>query len=67
MLSDQSILRATLLGTGIPNPHINAFGTSTLIEAGGERVLLDCGRGTVIRLAQLGFPVSVTDTVILSF
>lgn len=66
MLSDQSILRATLLGTGIPNPHINAFGTSTLIEAGGERVLLDCGRGTVIRLAQLGFPVGVTDTVILS-
>ena len=26
------VLRATFLGTGIPNPQINAFGTSTLIE-----------------------------------
>jgi len=66
MAQDHESLRVTLLGTGIPNPHINAFGTSTLIEAGDQRVLLDCGRGTVVRLAQMGYPVGVTDTVILS-
>lgn len=59
-------LRVTLLGTGIPNPDIDAFGTATLIEAGTERVLIDCGRGTVMRLAQMGLPVGHTDTVILS-
>ncbi len=56
----------TLLGTGIPNPDINAFGTSTLIEAGSERVMIDCGRGTVIRMAQMGFPLGYIDTLILS-
>lgn len=59
-------LRVTLLGTGIPDPGINAFGTSTMIEAGDEKVLIDCGRGTVIRMAQVGFPIGFTDTVILS-
>ena len=43
-------LKITLLGTGIPNAQINAFGTSTLIEAGDEKLLIDCGRGTAIRL-----------------
>lgn len=60
------ILKVTLLGTGIPNPSIHAFGTSTLIEAGGQRVMLDCGRGTVIRMSQMGIPVGYVDTVILS-
>jgi ribonuclease Z len=63
---DQQSLTVTLLGTGIPNPDINAFGTSTLIEAGTERVLIDCGRGTVIRMAQMGFSLGCVDTVILS-
>ncbi|WP_158971148.1 MBL fold metallo-hydrolase [Chachezhania sediminis] len=66
MQDDTDMLRVTLLGTGIPNPHINAFGTSTMIEAGDQRVLIDCGRGAVIRMAQAGFPVGHTDTVILS-
>ncbi len=60
------VLKVTLLGTGIPNPSIHAFGTSTLIEAGGQRVMIDCGRGTVIRLSQMGLPVGYVDTVILS-
>lgn len=60
------VLKITLLGTGIPNPSIKAFGTSTLIEAGGERVMIDCGRGAVIRMSQLGLPVGCVDTVILS-
>ena len=59
-------LRVTLLGTGIPIPQANAFGTSTLVEAGKQRILIDCGRGTVIRMAQLGLPVGCIDKVILS-
>lgn len=66
MSQKKETLRISLLGTGIPNPHINAFGTSTMIEAGDERVLIDCGRGTVIRMAQMGFSLGSTDTVILS-
>ncbi|MEL0198267.1 MAG: MBL fold metallo-hydrolase, partial [Rhodobiaceae bacterium] len=60
------VLRVTLLGTGIPNAQINAFGTSTLIEAGEERILIDCGRGTVIRLSQLGLGVGHVDRIFLS-
>ncbi|MGC6452775.1 MAG: MBL fold metallo-hydrolase [Candidatus Puniceispirillaceae bacterium] len=60
------VLRVTLLGTGIPNAQINAFGTSTLIEAGEEKLLIDCGRGTSIRLSQLGLGVGHVDRVILS-
>ena len=66
MKAEHTTLRVTLLGTGIPNPDINAFGTATMIEAGDQRVLIDCGRGTVMRMAQMGFALGHTDTVILS-
>ena len=59
-------LKITLLCTGIPNADMNAFGTSTLIEAGDEVVMLDCGRGAVIRLAQAGYPLGYVDTIIIS-
>jgi len=39
----------TLLGTGTPNPRIEHLGPSTLVEAGGQRLLFDIGRGTTIR------------------
>ena len=66
MQQAKDILRVILLGTGIPNPDINPFGTATIIEAGSQRVLLDCGRGTVIRMAQLGIPLGAVDKVFLS-
>ncbi len=46
--------RVTLLGTSSPSPTIDRFGMSTLIEAGAQRLLFDCGRGTIQRLFQLG-------------
>lgn len=61
-----SPLKITLLGTGTPMPDGHKFGTSTLVEAGGMRVLLDCGRGAVIRLGQLGVPVGSIDAVLFS-
>jgi len=54
------------LGTGTPAPSGRRFGTATLIEAGGLRVLLDCGRGVVVRLAELGLPVGSVDAVLFS-
>jgi ribonuclease Z len=47
-------LRVTLLGTGNPRPSIDRFGPSILVEAGRERLLVDAGRGSTIRLFQLG-------------
>jgi ribonuclease Z len=50
-LSAQTI-RVTLLGTGTPQPSIERFGAATLIEAGGNYFLFDCGRGATQRLWQ---------------
>lgn len=43
----------TLLGTGNPRPTIKRFGPSILVQAGGQNLLFDCGRGATIRLAQI--------------
>ena len=42
------------------------FGPSTLIEAGGQRLLVDAGRGATIRLWQLEIPLSALDRVMLT-
>ena len=44
----------TLLGTGTPQPRLDRLGPSTLVEAGGRRLVFDVGRGTTIRLEQAG-------------
>lgn len=46
-------IKVTLLGTGGPVPSIERFGPSTLVEAGGQKFLFDCGRGASQRLWQL--------------
>lgn len=43
----------TLLGTGNPRPTITRFGPSILVQAGGQNLLFDCGRGATMRLYQL--------------
>jgi ribonuclease Z len=49
--------RVTLLGTGTPIPRPNRFGPSTLVEAGSEKLVFDCGRGCTIRLFQKHIPL----------
>jgi ribonuclease Z len=51
-------IRVTLLGTGRPDPTIDRFGPSTLVQAGSETLLFDCGRGATQRLWQLRIPMS---------
>lgn len=45
-------LRVTLLGTGGPELSPQRFGYATLIEAGGQRLLFDAGRGVLQRLYE---------------
>jgi len=50
-------MRVTLLGTGTPILNINRFGMSTLVEAGGQKLLFDAGRGAAMRLHQAKVPL----------
>lgn len=43
-----------LTGTGSPIPDANRAGPSTLIKAGDTHILVDCGRGVVMRMAGGG-------------
>ena len=51
---DGDDFRVTLLGTGSPQPTINRFGPGVLVQAGGQTLLIDCGRGITMRLIQAG-------------
>ncbi len=44
----------TLLGTGSPLPSPDRAGPSTLVRTGDATVLVDCGRGVVMRLTAAG-------------
>jgi ribonuclease Z len=48
------MIEVTLLGTGSPIPDANRAGPSTLVRAGGQTFLVDCGRGVQQRAAAVG-------------
>lgn len=50
---DSADIRVTLLGTGVPVPNPRQMGPSVLVEAGGQTLLFDCGRGCMYRLWNL--------------
>jgi ribonuclease Z len=56
----------TLLGTGTPLPAIDRFSTAILIDASGQHLLFDCGRGATIRLQQIGVPASRITSLFLT-
>ena len=64
-LSAQTI-KVTLLGTGSPKPSIERFGPGTLIEAGGQNFLFDCGRGAAQRIWQLNIPLGQVNRLFLT-
>lgn len=45
------MLEITLLGTGSPIPDPDRAGPSTLVRAGAQAFLVDCGRGVLQRAA----------------
>lgn len=46
-------IKVTLLGTGTPQPIMERFGPSILVQAGSETLLFDAGRGCLQRLRQI--------------
>lgn len=46
---------AVLLGTGIPLPNPERASAATLIVAGDTTLLIDTGRGSMVRLASAGY------------
>lgn len=59
-------LTITLLGTGSPLPDAHRAGPATLISAGGEHLLVDAGRGVLMRLSAAGVAVSQLTAVLLT-
>ena len=53
-MPDGDDFKMTLLGTGSPQPSISRFGPGVLVQAGGQTLLIDCGRGITQRVVQLG-------------
>jgi ribonuclease Z len=64
-VSSQTI-RVTLLGTGAPLPSIDRFGAATLVEAGGNYFLFDCGRGVTQRLWQQKIAIGKVNRLFLT-
>ena len=59
-------ITVTTLGTGSPLPDPNRAGPSTLVVAGGTRLLIDAGRGVLMRLAGAGVLPVMLDAVLLT-
>ena len=59
-------MKVTLLGTGTPILNINRFGMSTLVEAGGQKLLFDAGRGAAMRLHQAKVPLREVTAIFIT-
>ncbi len=59
-------MRVTLLGTGSPLPDPLRAGPSTLVHTDTTRLLFDCGRGVLTRLAGAGALPVMLDAVVLT-
>ncbi len=65
-VADGDDFRVTLLGTGSPQPSISRFGPGVLVQAGGQTVLIDCGRGVTQRLIQLGVKLGAVNQLFIT-
>jgi ribonuclease Z len=63
---DGDDFRVTLLGTGSPQPTINRFGSGVLVQAGGQTLLIDCGRGITMRLIQAGIKLGSVNRLFIT-
>jgi ribonuclease Z len=58
-----TIIKVTLLGTGTPQPIMDRFSASILVQAGGKNLLFDAGRGCLLRLRQSHIENNTVDAV----
>ena len=59
-------LEVVLLGTGSPIPDPDRAGPATLVRAGRTSLLVDCGRGALLRAAAVGTGAAQLDAVLLT-
>ena len=59
----KTFIKVTLLGTGTPQPVMDRFSASILVQAGGKNLLFDVGRGCLLRLRQLKVENNTIDAV----
>ncbi|TVS87710.1 ribonuclease Z [Mycobacterium helveticum] len=60
------MIEITLLGTGSPVPDPNRAGPATLVRAGGQVLLVDCGRGVLQRAAAVGVGAAGLSALLLT-
>lgn len=60
------MIEVTLLGTGSPIPDPDRAGPATLVRAGGQTFLVDCGRGVQMRLAGAGSNAGALTALLLT-
>ncbi|KUI01997.1 ribonuclease Z [Mycobacterium sp. IS-3022] len=60
------MIEVTLLGTGSPIPDARRAGPSTLVRAGGQTFLVDCGRGVQQRLTAAGAAANGLSALLLT-
>jgi ribonuclease Z len=60
-------LQIVVLGSGgTPQADAQRYGPAILVEAAGEKLLFDCGRATVVRMAQAGVVQQDIDKIFLT-
>ena len=59
-------MEIVLTGTGTPIPDPNRAGPSTLVKAGDTQILVDAGRGVVMRLAGAMTGPAALDAVLIT-
>ncbi|MFM2046523.1 MAG: hypothetical protein RL383_600 [Actinomycetota bacterium] len=59
-------MKITLLGTGSPLPSATCAGPSTLVQAAGRNILVDAGRGVIMRLIGAMCPPPLVTEVLLT-
>ena len=60
------VFNVTFLGTGTPRPNIEKLGPSLLIKNQEQQILIDIGRGTSLRISQIGNDYSNINEIYIS-
>lgn len=59
-------MKVTLLGTGSPLPSATCAGPSSIVQAGGQNILVDAGRSVIMRLVGAMVPPPMVNAVLLT-
>lgn len=59
-------MKVTLLGTGSPIPDPNRGGPCTLVQAGQQNIMIDCGRAAIMRLLGAGVLPGMVNTILIT-